>query len=277
MPFNHILKLFFSKQTLLLLIGITFFVLAGIIHNQSVKPTLVISKQDSAININKDLITFLSAGNKRLFGDLIWVQTLLESDLEQYEKKDLNNWLYLRFLTIQHLDPRFYENYLYGGQFLSIVKDDLEGAEVLYQLAMKHYPTDYALNFHAGFMNYFEKGDFKRALFYLEKIQGHPRAPVFLGSIINKLTFGVNDDLQATWDLVLANYETTKSPYLKQRLAEDLYAIRSEIDLNCLNQKKLNCRDRDLNGKPYINENGIFRSSKLFVPFGIKTRESKKL
>jgi hypothetical protein len=255
------------------MIGFVFFIFSGIIHNQTTKPVLVISKQDSAININKNLITFLSAGNKRLFADLIWIQTLLESDLEQYEKKDLNNWLYLRFMTVQHLDPYFYENYLYGGQFLSIVKDDLEGAEVLYNLAMLHFSDDYTLNYHAGFMNYFEKGDFKRALFYLEKIQNHKNAPEFLTSIINKLKFGSGTDLESVFKLVKSNFDSTNSPIIKNRLAADLYAIRAQLDLDCLNDKKLNCNFLDYEGNKYLFINGRFKAQKAFLPFAIKIRE----
>ena len=265
-------KHFLSKDTPLLFVGILLLFVAGQIHNRNKKPLIQISKQNTALNVNKNLIIFMSAGNKRLISDIIWIQTLMESDLEHYGNKDLNNWLFLRFVTIQALDPDFYENYLYGGQFLAIVKDDLEGANVLYSKGVEKFPDDYKLNFQAGFMNFFEKGDFKEALKYLTKIEDHPKSPVFLKSIINKLKFGLSNDLEATFQLVLLNYESTKEENLKERLWSDLYSIRSEIDLNCLNKGFPNCRHNDLNGVPYIKKTDGYHSSKHVLKYGIKLR-----
>lgn len=265
-------KQFLSKDTSLLITGILLLLFAGRIHNQTKKPQIQISKQDTALNVNKNLLVFMSAGNKRLFSDIIWIQTLMESDLEHYNNKDLNNWLFLRFISIQTLDPGFYENYLYGGQFLAIVKDDLEGANVLYAKGVEKFPDDYNLNFQAGFMNYFEKGDFKEALKYLIKIENHPRSPIFLKSIINKLKFGLSNDLEATFQLVLLNYKSIKDEKLKERLWADLYSIRSEIDLNCLNKDLPNCSHKDLNGDSYIKKMDRYYSSKLVLKYGIKLR-----
>ncbi len=269
-------KHFLSKDLPLLLVGVSLFLMAGVIHQRTKKPLIQISKQDTALNVNKNLLVFISAGNKRLFSDLIWIQTLIESDLEQYSGKDLNNWLFLRFMTIQALDPDFYENYVYGGQFLAIVKDDLEGANVLYSKGILKFPEDYKLNFQAGFMNFYERGDFKTALKYLSKIENHPNSPTFLKSIINKLKYGISNDLEATFQLVHLNYESTKDAHLKERLWKDLYAIRAEIDLNCLNHGQINCHYKDFNGNPYIKKTDGYHSAQLILKYGIKIRNLDK-
>lgn len=276
MLINKLGKHFFSKESLLLALGFTLFFISGIIHQNTDRPVLNVSKQDSALNFNNNLFYFFHAGNKRLIADLIWIQTLLESDMDHYKQKDLNNWLFLRFMTIQRLDPYFYENYLYGGQYLSIVKDDLEGAEELYKLAATYYPNDYHLNFHAGFMNYFEKGDFKRSLFYLEKLKDHPKSPPYLVSIINKIKFGISNDLETIFQLVFANYEATNGPHLKARLFRDLYAIRAQIDLECLNKRKTGCNQKDLDGNFYVIKEGKYQTVNAFVPYGIKIKEGVK-
>lgn len=265
-------KHFLSKDPLLLVVAVLLLFSAGFIHHHTTRPLIQITKQDTALNVNKDLLIFISAGNRRLFSDLLWVQTLLESDLERYSNRDLNNWLYLRFITIQALDPNFYENYLYGGQFLSIVKDDLEGANVLYEKGIERFPDDYELNFQAGFMNFFEIENFELALKYLNKIEDHPKAPVFLKSIINKLKYGLSHDLEATFQLVLLNYQSTKDKTLKERLWRDLYSIKAEIDLKCLNEKKSNCSIKDLEGNKYIKKGDIYYSPQPILKYGIKTR-----
>lgn len=236
------------------------------------KPELNLTKQETAININHNFLLSINAGNRRLFTDLLWVQTLIESDVEHYKRRDLNNWLFHRFNTISVLDPMFYENYAYGGQFLAIVKDDLEGASIIYDKGLKFYPNDYVLNYNAGFLNYYEMDNYKKGLSYLEKIVNHPKAPVFLQSIINKLRVTTGIDLKEAFKLVLHNYETTKDETLKTRLRKDLYALKAEIDLKCLNNKQENCDFRDLEGNPYILKNDLYYSAKSFLQYRINKR-----
>ena len=267
-------KHFFSKDSLLLSTGVVTFLAGCFLNHHISKPDLELSKQDTAININNNLLTYISAGNKRLLTDLIWVQTLIESDIEHYKKRDLNSWLFLRFNSIATLDPKFYENYFWGGQFLAIVKDDLEGADYLYDLGIQQYPDDYRLNYNAAFLNYYELGDVKKGAQYLEKIVHHPKAPTFLESILNKLKVESGIAPDEVFRLVEHNYNTTKDQALKERLLKDLYAIKAEIDLRCLNNRGLDCDDKDIEGSAYVFRNGKYYSQKPFSRYQTKKRES---
>lgn len=265
-------KYFFSKELILITLGTVIFLSACLLNTRISKPDLNLSKQDTAININQNFLLFTNAGNKRLFTDLLWVQTLIESDIEHYKKKDLNNWLFHRFNTISVLDPKFYENYAYGGQFLAIVKDDLEGANIIYDKGLQFYPDDYLLNYNAGFLNYYEMDNYAKGLSQLEKISNHPRSPVFLQSIINKLRVSTGIELQEVFKLVHHNYETTKDEALKHRLLKDLYSIKAEIDLKCLNNSIAECDNKDLDGTPYIKKGSYYYSPKPFLQYRINKR-----
>lgn len=265
-------NLVFHSSSKFYVTGAILLVVAGVINNQLSKPVIELSKQETALNFNKNLLVYGSAGNKRLLTDLLWVQTLIESDLEHYKKRDLNSWLFLRFNTIAALDPRFYENYLFGGQFLAIVKDDLEGAEFIYDKGLQEYPEDYRLIYNAGFLNYFEMGNFEKGLKLLEKVMNHPLAPFYIKSIIHKLKIATGSKLEEVFGLVLHNYETTTDKNLKTKLRADLYAIKAEIDLKCLNQRKENCEKIDLDGTPYINKGDRYYSARKFRPFRINKR-----
>jgi hypothetical protein len=266
-------KQFFLIDYLTIITGIIALLCACYLNTTFQKPRLDLSKQDTAINIQTTFLQALSAGHKRLITDLLWVQTLLESDMEHYKGKDLNNWLYIRFNTISVLDPMFYQNYLYGGQFLNVVKDDLEGAKLIYEKGLTKYPDDYDLNFQAGFLYYFEAKEFQRGYELLSQIQNHSRAPRHLSSIVNKLRYHSTGDLESVFPFVYHNWENTKDSYLKNRLRDELYAIRAEIDLTCLNSKKENCRMTDLDGKPYIQKNGEYKASKEFKPFRLRFKD----
>jgi hypothetical protein len=276
MPITKLSKYIFSPNNYLLLIGAIFFLIAAVVNLKLERPVIQLSKQDTALNINKDLLIFMSAGNKRLLTDLLWVQTLIETDLEQYSGKDLNNWLFLRFNTISVLDPQFYENYLYGGQFLNVVKNDLLGADILYDKALTVYPDDYQLNYFAGVMNYFEIGNNEKGYKYLKKIQHHPNAPVFIQSIVNKLFLAHGASLEDIFQLVLHHYESTKDEALKNKLRADLYAIKAEIDLKCLKNKNSNCDKKDLDGNFYLKDNNSYRALKSFLPYRINIRRGDK-
>jgi hypothetical protein len=281
MPLSNIRKYLFSTSGSLVISGLALILVAGLINTKIEKPLLELSKQETAININNEILVFMSAGNKRLLTDLLWVQTLIESDIEHYGKKDLNNWLYLRFNAISILDPYFYENYLYGGQFLAIVKDDLEGADVIYNKGLKHFPNDYRLNYNAGFLNYYEIGNAKKGLEYLIRIRNHPQAPLYINSIIHKLQLATGIDLKEIFQFVLHNYNDTQDERLRIKLHSDLYAIKAEIDLKCLNGRvKEECDTRDFSGDSYLYKSGTYYSKKSFLPYRImkdgKTKSSRQ-
>lgn len=273
MSYSNVRKYLFSSSNLLLIFGILLLGLGGWINLKNEKPVLELSKQETALNINNDILVFMSAGNKRLLTDLLWVQTLLESDTDHYKKKDLNNWLFLRFNSIATLDPNFYENYLFGGRYLAIIKDDLEGAEIIYEKGLKHYPDDFSLNYGAGFLNYFEIGNFEKGLEYLTKVENHPRSPVFIKSIINKLKLETGVPLEEIFQLVKFDYETTTDETLKNKLRNDLYRIKAEIDLECLNGRGTNCNTIDIFGNPYILKNNRYESKIEFKSYRIRTRK----
>lgn len=259
----------YGNNYFILIAAILFYSIALFLHNNTSKPAITVDKQDSAINLRQDFLKFIALGNKRLISDLLWIQTLLESDLVKYEKRDLNSWMYLRFRSISELDPKFYENYLYGGMLLSIVKDDLEGAADIYERGLKLYPNDYKLNYNAGFNYYFEMGDFEKGLHHLNKVQDHPNSPASLKFIINKLRFEESQDFESAMNFLKFNLANNKDPVLKRKLRADLYALKAERDLNCLNNNGENCDREDSEGDRYLYRNGQWLSKQKFSPYRI--------
>ena len=268
-------KLNFNPSQLILIMGLLFYAFALNIHSHFSKPNIVINKQDSAVNINTLFLKLFAAGNKRLIADTIWIQTLIESDTERYSGKDFGNWMYLRFLSISELDPMFYENYLYGGQYLSIIKDDLHGAALIYEKGLKYFPDDFNLNLNGGFNYYFEMGDYENGLKLLERIQHHPKAPVQIPSIVNKLKIEIGEDPKLIYLILVERYNQTRDELLKEKLKSDLYVLKAEIDLKCLNDKEIGCSSVDLNGDPYVLKDGMYISRTPFISYRIKKRIRK--
>lgn len=239
------------------------------------KPQLVISKQDLAFNFSDQIYKFMNMGNNRLLSSLLWVKTLMDSDIEHYKKKDLNSWLYLRFDQIIKLEPKFLPVYRFGGQYLSIIKDDDQGALEIYMKGLKKYPEDYFLNYNTAFHYLFELNSPRKALPLYNKIKYHPHAPGYLPSLIARLTLGEKSSLQDAYDILLDAYQkTAKDSPMKKYFSNKLYAIKAEIDLKCLNQDNNNCQRYDFDGNPYIKNSSKYQAPKAWLPF--QAHEIKK-
>ena len=183
--------------------------ISGFLNINLNKPRVSITKQESAINLNNDFLTIFDLGQKRLISSMLWTTTLLESDLEHYGGKDLKSWLFIRFKTIARLDPLFLENYQFGGLYLSIVKDDLYGAEFIFLKGLEYYPDDFKLNYNLGFLYAIEQASYKKSLPYLEKIKKHPKAPTFIDSLIVKIQHEVFNNYEISYKLLSELYQRT--------------------------------------------------------------------
>tara|TARA_R110000868_G_scaffold55424_8_gene172364 strand:- start:28624 stop:29502 length:879 start_codon:yes stop_codon:yes gene_type:complete len=243
-----------------------------------------VSKEDAVINIKPAFYQGLSLGFARLLSSTLWISTLLESDIEHY-KGDGNSWMYFRFITISKLEPKFYKNYFFGGQYLSIVKDDVYGADTLYSMGLEQYPKDFWLSYHAGFNAAFEIGDTSLALKYYGNIYHSKRVqqqyPTLL-SIINKLRLQNGDlSLGQIYDLLLSTWLQTPNGNIKVVIGDYLYAIKAEIDLICLNSidgTSDNCSKSDFDGEAYILDlNQKWKTAKEWTPFRLKDKKKNPI
>ncbi len=162
-----------------------FLILAELVH--PVRPNFQISKQLTELNFPPEVLSLGSFGQKRLLASLMWIETLLESDLEHYKKKDYNSWMFLRFKSIAKLHPYFYENYLVGGLYLSVIKDDDLGAMEIYEKGLEVYPQDDRLLYYAGMHTLLELEDKKKALSFLLPLMERPKTPFQTKTLITKL------------------------------------------------------------------------------------------
>ncbi|MBH47639.1 MAG: hypothetical protein CME71_05670 [Halobacteriovorax sp.] len=238
------------------------------------KPPLV-NKENTSINLKPILYQTFTLGYSRLLSSTLWIATLLESDIEHYKGKK-NSWMYYRFLAISKLEPRFYQNYLFGGQYLSIIKDDIFGADHIYSLGLKLYPADFKLNYHAGFNAAFEIGDYSLALKYYNSIYDLPEVQTkypSLLSIINKLRLSSGQlNLKEVFDLMLLSRQNSTNEAVNKSLDHYLYSIKAELDLICLNSRATdNCSKHDYFGETYKRTpDGNWRAQKEWVPYRLK-------
>lgn len=201
----------------------------------------------------------------------------MDADVSHYKFDDFNSWMYLRFKTIADLDPQFYENYLYGGLYLSIIKDDDLGAKEIYDRGLKFYPDDLELLKNAAFHYRFELHDYKVAQELYEKVASNPKAPPLFKRMLARLKTH-NEDPEGALALLQEMYlKAPAGSELQKRLHESLYSLKAEIDLKCLNESAessaSDCQKIDAEGKPYIkDESGYFHSQRKYRAYHLNEK-----
>ena len=274
-------SIYFSRDYFKIIILIICFISIYFINIRLIRPVYQVSKQDSAVNFNPIFLKSFSLGNNRLISSFLWIQTLLEADLEHYKAKDTNSWIYIRLRTIIELDPMFYEAYQVGGQYLSIVKDDDIGAKVIYNLGLAKFPNDFWLNYYAGFHYYFELSNIRKSISLLKTALQHPIARTkftFLPSLVAKME-ATRGDLYTAFSMLKIAYDKAEADTsIKSRLYKSLYAVKAEIDLNCLNEKskknRYSCSIYDFDKNLYINIKNNFYAKKKWKKFILKKKDS---
>lgn len=275
----------FSTYALQIIFIIIFLTSANFVNQQINKPIIRISKQESAINLNATIVDLFSLGYRRLITSIFWLSTILESDHEHYKTKDTNSWMFLRFNLISTLDPNFYENYAFGGQYLSIIKDDDIGAKIILDKGLKYFPEDYQLLLITSFHYYFELHQHTEAMKIYKKLITFPQVPrhiiSFYAKVISKETA-----TEEAFEILRELYEKNKHiSVFEKRYRDNLYAIRAEIDLKCLNSSsipKQKCRTHDFNNIPYILKGKTYYAANSWKKFKVykdltkeKSSESK--
>lgn len=238
---------------------------------------MYISKQDQTINFDSTLYRYFNLGLKRLLSSTLWVSTIIESDIEHYKQKDLNSWMYLRFNIISELEPDFYENYAFGGVYLSIIKDDIPGASKIFNKGLLKYPADYTLLRDASYHFYFEAKDYKRAYEITKSLKQHHPKKLELVGMITKLEaeHGKLEDALKMLNEFQKNFP--KGTLIGDKVFLNRYALKAELDLNCLNvEKRPDCSLVDLEGVPYVKTSEGFKASKSWIPYRRKSMTKKK-
>lgn len=250
----------------------------GAFYYNSKSPALKfeVDLQKHNLTPRTSVLRYSSVGLKRAIADITWIHTLMESDTEHYKARDLNSWMYLRFASIAELDPRFYENYNYGGQYLMIIKDDLLAAETLLKTGLKHYPDDISLNWQLGFLFAIEKNEPLKAMPYLDRIRFNPKRPTMFDSLYTRIAngaLGPKEAYEYAFEVWKSHQDGT---HIKKRLALLLYTLKATIDLECLNQSQKNCSRLDFEGLPYQYRDGEWKAQKKLLNLQKKTPPKKE-
>ena len=189
---------------------------------------------ESFTTLNSHFVKITSLGNYRFLSSLTWTKTLLDADTE-HVKKGKRAWLYHRFKLISDLDPTFYENYLQGGIYLSIIKDDTKGAEEIFLKGLTFYPNDYKLTYYTAFNYHFELNDYVNSLKYYQKLEKFEEAKKIriLPALIEQAKKKISPDYIKLLTLQ-KEYRDSKDEKVKEAILKKIERIKK--GKKCLNR-----------------------------------------
>lgn len=258
-----------KPHTSLFILAISGLALSGAYHLSKIaeRPKMKLTKQASSFNLNDSSWRFFNLGQKRLMSSLLWVSTIIESDVDKYPSRDLNSWMFLRFKTIAELEPKFYQTYAFGGPYLSIIKDDLTGASYIYDKGLEIFPESKHLLFNAGFHYEYEIKDSTKSLPILRRLSLLDKSSLLTTTLAKIEAKG--GDLNSAL-LLLNKYQESfpQGSMIGEKIFNNRYAIKAQLDLECLNLKKDHqCERRDLEGNFYLIKDGFFQAQKKWEKF----------
>jgi len=202
----------------------------GFINHKIKRPKIKINYQNHSINLKKKFFRVFNFGQRKMISKLIWIKTLLNFDDNNHKSLDSSSWIFLRLNTITDLDPYFYDPYLYGGQYLSIIKSEPLGASLIYDKGLKLFPKDFWLNLNAGFNSYFELKKKKDSIKYYQKALLNPLMEKYNSSLPNFfLKIIHSNDKLAAYNILKISLNNTKDPKIRKKIKTILYSIKKDI------------------------------------------------
>ncbi|MCB0379489.1 MAG: tetratricopeptide repeat protein [Bdellovibrionales bacterium] len=124
-------------------------------------------------------------------------------------------WTYKMLDVITDLDPTFFMAYYVGGTFLSVLVDDREGAQRIYEKGLHFFPDQWKLLYAAGYHELFEMQNPEKAAELLEKA-GRRGAPKWVYALAARLYTRTGRALYAKSILEAVLARDPKGPRVEQ-------------------------------------------------------------
>ena len=187
-------------------------------------------------------------GTRVLVADLIWIDTLIKSDLV---REGQFTTMYRAAKTMLQLDPENYYGYYVMGLYLSVIKDDIKGAtEILRQGALdlqgkmnaggtfsKNFlEVGWRVYFALGFNLLFEEISIEEGSKWIREAAKVEESPQYLKALAQRVSTE-GGRLEVASRILTDLYRRAKRPEEKKRIEEKLLSIAVKQELVDLNDR----------------------------------------
>ncbi len=112
-------------------------------------------------------IEHFSFGYHEVVADILWMRVLQDFDFceKQLEENICvgNSWMFRMIDAITNLSPRFRMPYATGSLSLTVLVNDIEGASVIFDKAVKAFPNDWPILYRASYQALIEEKNNEKA------------------------------------------------------------------------------------------------------------------
>ncbi len=174
------------------------------------------------------IIKNMTAGFHIQMADSFWLRALQDFD---FCDQPLNtnecrgeSWLYQVVELTTDLDNQFRDAYFFGAMSLTVLISDFQGASKIFDKGVLKFPTDWRLNYAAGYHALFEEKNKTKAakLYYVAAENG---APPWVRVLAGRLAVEGGEHEYAA-QILEQMIETSQDPMLIERLKQKLSEVR---------------------------------------------------
>ncbi len=176
---------------------------AALVRTQASMPSAVVEAGEDP-PLPAIVLEAFSFGFTSVVVDGMFLSALTDAAIEHVPEGGVRASQFAFYDRATTLDPLFLEAYVEGARFLSVVRNDAEGAVLLAEKGLRVqrdvvpglrpqgspflWPSFFSLPFAAGYLYLFERPDLARAAVVFSEAARSAEAPAFIQSLTAKLT-----------------------------------------------------------------------------------------
>ena len=183
-------------------------------------------------------------GLRTVVSDLLWIDILYKSDIKREEFHFTD--FYKASQAMMALDPHNIIAAWFCALYLSVIKDDIHGATVLFEQAIQNIEAEPhidqwvdqqalgALYYSYGYHLLYEENDPARAGLFLKKAAQSPKAPELVRALAKDLATE-RGQIEVGFRILNSYHRRARSPAEKQKIEVKMTALlvrRENLELN---------------------------------------------
>lgn len=169
-----------------------------------------------------------SIGFDLLIADLVWIDLLQNASHAKLSRGKVS-WEYAQLEAITTLDPHFMKAYSFGAAFLSVFRQDKQGAKRILQKWVQRDPSNWYSHYVYGYHLFYELSDNTAASSQILQAASLPNAPSWLTSLgirVLSETGALTHALKLSVDL----YSSVPNEADRNRILKQIRSLRFHIE-----------------------------------------------
>lgn len=172
-------RILISLTLFLVWVYLSIFIIAG---SFLLENTFLLEKRKFFYVPPLDYLRIISGSFKNFCADIFYIRGVLAIAEKIEDRNVWIDWVQKNFETATSLDPKLTQGYFFAGVVIGRDEESIKKGIKLLERGIKRNPDEWQIPYWIGF-NYYQLGDYLKAIEYYEKASNFTAAPKFLKSI----------------------------------------------------------------------------------------------